>query len=105
MVSREPERFIAEASKAERSGKVFIDYLRNAYGATAVAAYSTRARPGAPVSTPLAWDELVPELRPADFTLLSVPRRLSALKRDPWHAYASTRQSLTKGVRAALGLR
>jgi bifunctional non-homologous end joining protein LigD len=104
MVAREPEHFISEASKTERAGKIFIDWLRNSYGATAVAAYSTRARLGAPVSVPLAWEELVPELHPAGLTLLTVPERLRSLKRDPWHAYATTRQSLTKSVRTALGV-
>jgi bifunctional non-homologous end joining protein LigD len=104
MVKAEPSRYLSEASKAERSGKIFIDWLRNAYSATAVAPYSTRARPGAPVSTPLSWDELAAGVSPGDFTLLTVPERLRKLKRDPWGAYGKTRQGLTKSVRSGLGL-
>ena len=105
MVEAEPSRYLAEASKAERSGKIFIDWLRNAYSATAVAPYSTRARPGAPVSTPLSWDELEAGVTPGDFTVRTVPERLRKLKRDPWEAYGKTRQGLTKSMRAGLGLR
>jgi bifunctional non-homologous end joining protein LigD len=103
MVSAEPSRYLAESSKAGRTGKIFIDYLRNAYSATAIAPYSTRARAGAPVSTPLTWAEVEAGVAPGDFTVLTVPDRLKKLKRDPWQAYATTRQSLTKSVRAALG--
>ena len=53
-----PERFLARASKAERSGRIFVDYLRNSWSASAVVAYSARARAGAPVSTPIGWEEL-----------------------------------------------
>jgi bifunctional non-homologous end joining protein LigD len=68
-----------------------------------VAAYTVRARPGAPVSTPLAWEELSPALRPADFNMTSVPARLAGLRADPWAAYATTRQSLTRAMWRALG--
>jgi bifunctional non-homologous end joining protein LigD len=54
----EPERFIATMSKAKRAGKIFVDYLRNQRGATAVLPYSARARLGAPVAVPIAWGEL-----------------------------------------------
>jgi bifunctional non-homologous end joining protein LigD len=104
MVGAEPTRYLAEASKAGRAGKIFIDYMRNAYSATAVAPFSTRARPDAPVSTPLSWGELEAGITPADFTVLTVPERLRKLKRDPWEAYGKTRQGLTKAVRAALGV-
>ena len=59
LVREQPKRYIAQASKAKRAGKIYIDYLRNEKGATAIASYSTRARPGATVATPLTWDELI----------------------------------------------
>lgn len=102
MTRQEPNRYLATASKAERSGKIFVDYMRNAYAATAVAAYSTRARRGAPVSTPLDWAELEAGIDPSDFDVRTVPERLRKLKRDPWRAYSTTRQGLTKSVRAGL---
>jgi len=97
-----PDRYVTTASKAERTGRIFLDYLRNARGATAVAAYSPRARPGAPVATPLRWDELTARLRPAEFSVPSMPSRLAALPEDPWAGFFTTRQALTKGMRAAV---
>jgi bifunctional non-homologous end joining protein LigD len=97
-----PGEFTANMSKAARKGRIFVDYLRNGRGATFVAAYSTRARPGAPVSTPIAWDELGPKLRPAEHDLASVPRRLARLREDPWAGFASARQSLGARMLAAL---
>lgn len=58
MVNAAPERYIATMTKAKRDGKIFVDYLRNGRGATYIGAFSTRARPGAPVAMPLEWDEL-----------------------------------------------
>src|SRR5262249_59181328 len=84
LVTLERGGYLAKASKAERRGKIFIDYLRNARGATAVCPYSTRAREGAPVATPVAWSEVSARLDPQRFTLLSVPRRLAKAARDPW---------------------
>lgn len=104
LVRLAPDRFTANMAKSKRSGRIFIDYLRNGEGALAVAAYSPRARPGAPVSTPIAWDELTPGLRPADFNLKTIPRRLAGLKTDPWADYGKTQYSLTKRMREALGL-
>jgi bifunctional non-homologous end joining protein LigD len=78
-----PERFVSTIPKARRHGKILIDYLRNQRGMTAVAAYSTRARPGAAVSMPLAWEELTPEIGPAYFTTRNAPARLSSVA-DPW---------------------
>ncbi len=89
-----PERYISTASKRERTGKLYIDYLRNGRGATAIAAYSTRARPGAPVATPIAWDELSPSLKPNQFTVANLPARLVRLRRDPWGELFSLRQGL-----------
>ncbi|HEY3186343.1 MAG TPA: DNA ligase D, partial [Solirubrobacteraceae bacterium] len=89
-----PDAFVATMSKTRRAGRIFVDYLRNVRGATSVAAYSTRARPGAPVSTPLTWDELRPEVGPAHYTVSNLPRRLAALRADPWADYARARQRL-----------
>ncbi len=84
MAKDSPDRFVANMAKRVRTGRIFVDYLRNGRGATAVAAYSTRARPGAPVSTPLGWDELSPSIRPNHFTIENLPKRLSHLRADPW---------------------
>jgi bifunctional non-homologous end joining protein LigD len=96
MEADSPDRYVAKMTKSLRKGKIFIDYLRNGRGATAVVAYSTRARPGATVSVPVEWDELGPRLMPDKFTLLNIARRLSAQKRDPWADMDKVRQSLPK---------
>jgi bifunctional non-homologous end joining protein LigD len=103
MVREAPDRYTSNLRKAERTGRVFIDYLRNAEGATAVAAYSTRARAGAPVSVPIGWEELDASLLVEPFTVRTVQTRLSS--GDPWADYASTRQSITGKMRNAVGLR
>ena len=98
----QPKAYVATMSKAKRTGKIFIDYFRNHRGSTAIAAYSTRARPGAPVAVPLAWDELTPALNPRSFTVETVPARVAALKADPWAATIAAKQRLTaKALRAA----
>ncbi|MGO7987722.1 non-homologous end-joining DNA ligase [Rhizobium leguminosarum] len=79
-----PDKYLATATKAKRGGHIYIDYLRNGRGNTAVAAYSTRARSGAPVSMPLDWSELNEVSGPAAFTLGNVPQRLETQPRDPW---------------------
>ena len=89
-----PKSFTADVSKSERRGRIYVDYLRNLRGATAVAAFSTRARQGAPVSTPLAWDELGARIRSDHFTVSNLPRRLASLRSDPWKAYETTHQAL-----------
>jgi len=96
LATKEPGRFLTRISIAERRGKIFIDYLRNDPTSTAVAPYSTRSRPGAPVSTPLAWDELTPSLDPAGFNLATVPGRLAALAADPWAGMTGLRQKLPR---------
>lgn len=83
MAADSPDRFVSTIPKARRHGRILIDYLRNQRGMTAVAAYSTRARPGAAVSMPLAWEELSPEIGPAFFTIRNAPARLSSVG-DPW---------------------
>ncbi|WP_437735756.1 non-homologous end-joining DNA ligase [Sorangium sp. So ce1335] len=102
---RDPKGYTIAVSKAQRKGKIFIDYLRNTRGATSVAAYSTRARPGAPVSAPLSWDELGQEVRPDQFTIRNLPERLASLKADPWARYGKVRQKITPAMQRALGLR
>jgi bifunctional non-homologous end joining protein LigD len=83
MASDSPAKYLAMASKEARRGRIFVDYLRNGRGATAVAAYSTRARAEATVSTPLAWEELGPEMRSGRFTVGNLLNRLTHLT-DPW---------------------
>jgi bifunctional non-homologous end joining protein LigD len=94
MEADSPDRYLTKATKDDRRGKIFIDYLRNARGATAVAAYSTRARPGAPVSTPLAWEELSPAVKSDHFTVSNLTARLDALKHDPWARLTQIKQVL-----------
>lgn len=96
MVRRSPREFTADPLKAARPGKIFVDYLRNSRGATAVAAYSTRARAGAPVSTPVAWSELDAGLPSDHYTIESLPRRLDRLKRDPWGGFSELRQGIPR---------
>jgi bifunctional non-homologous end joining protein LigD len=98
IVKADPGHYTANLAKAARTGKIFIDYLRNARGATAILPYSTRARPGAPVSTPLTWDELSPNVYSDHYTIRNLPRRLASLKHDPWQHLASLRQRLTAPI-------
>jgi bifunctional non-homologous end joining protein LigD len=84
MASDSPGKYVSTITKSKRRGKILIDYLRNGRGATAVAAYSARAREGAAVSMPLHWRELGTEVRADHFTIMNAPIRLSSLKSDPW---------------------
>ncbi len=87
MAKDSPSDYVATIAKAKRKGKILIDYLRNQRGSTAVAAYSPRARPGAPLSCPLSWEELGPDTGPAQFTLSNLPAGLAALETDPWQDF------------------
>ncbi len=98
VVRRSPREYTATLSKSERAGKIFVDYLRNSRGATAVAAYSTRARAGAPVSTPVSWSELGTGLRSDRFTVTNLEKRLGTIKKDPWSPFLKARQSLPKAL-------
>ncbi len=89
-----PTRYLAKMTKSARQGRIFIDYLRNGRGATAVAAFSPRARPGAPVSTPVDWSELNAELSPGRYTVLNLQKRLARLKDNPWAEIGTLRQQL-----------
>jgi bifunctional non-homologous end joining protein LigD len=102
MVAKRPALFTLEMLKKNRTGRIFLDYLRNGRGATAIAPYSTRARANAPVATPIDWSEATPALDPAGFTLVTVPTRLAAVKRDPWDALGGTRQRISPAALKAL---
>jgi bifunctional non-homologous end joining protein LigD len=97
IVAREPGKYTSSPLKARRKGRVFLDYLRNARGATAVAAWSARARKGAPVSMPLSWNELDAKLRSDAWSVVSAAERLRG--KDPWAGFHACRQSLTAGMR------
>ena len=90
-----PDRFTANMAKAKRTNKIFVDYLRNGLGATAVAAYSTRAKPNASVSAPIFWEELGPKLRSDTFTVQNIHERLANLTQDPWQDYFKLKQRIT----------
>jgi bifunctional non-homologous end joining protein LigD len=96
MAAELPERYIATATKSGRSKRIFIDYLRNSREATAVAPYSTRARPGAPVSVPIEWSELGTLKSANQYTALNLMQRLSRQRKDPWAGIGRVRQSLPK---------
>ncbi len=98
-----PDRFTAKLLKVSRHGRIFIDYLRNAEGATAVAAYSLRAKANAPVSTPIDWDELKKDVRFAHFNARNVPARLAKMKADPWRKLADQAAGLTPAIMAKVG--
>jgi bifunctional non-homologous end joining protein LigD len=102
IVGLEPHRYVAVASKAQRKGKIFVDYLRNGRGATFIAPYSMRARPGAPVATPVTWEEL-DTIDPASFTIETVPPRIGSLAADPWAELADLKQGITATAWKRLG--
>lgn len=93
LVQVHPALFVATPRKEARRAHIFIDWLRNGPGATAIASYSPRARPGATVATPLAWEEVNPGLDPDVWTLHSVPRRVTA-QPDPWAGYGDMVQDV-----------
>ncbi len=94
MAAENPDRYLAEMSKTRRKGRIFVDYLRNGRGATAIAPFSTRARKGAPVAWPVAWSALS-RLGSADrFTVEAVADNLKKLNKDPWAGYFDVDQVL-----------
>lgn len=94
MAADNPDRYVAKMTKSLRTGKLFIDYLRNSLEQTAVAAYSTRARAGAPVSVPVGWEELGRTKGGDQYSVLNLGKRLSGLKQDPWRDMGRIRQRL-----------
>jgi bifunctional non-homologous end joining protein LigD len=104
IASAAPTALVAQGSLARRTGKILVDSLRNARGATAVCPYSPRARSGAPVATPLRWDELAPGLHPAQHTVSNMAERMRRLRADPWRGYGDMHQRITSDARRMLGM-
>lgn len=94
MAQMEPLRFVATASKRFRKDKIFVDYLRNGRGATSIASFSLRARPGAPVSMPLRWEELGRVKSGAAFDIETAVKRMKRRTRHPWDGIDAIRQDL-----------
>ena len=104
LVEVRADRYTANPLKRTRVGKIFVDYLRNQRGGSAIVNYSTRAKPNASVACPLAWDELKGLKAASPYTLKTLPLRLKAKRSDPWEGFFSTRQSITAKAKKALGL-
>src|SRR5579859_5270494 len=105
MASDAPGLFTAVSSKERRKGRIYLDYLRNGRGASAVASYSLRARPGFPVATPIAWNELRRLPGGGAFNRLTVPARLEGLAEDPWNELGSNAVKITPAMRRAVGMK
>ncbi len=91
-----PDKFTSKTGERNRKQKIFVDYLRNGFGATAIAAFSPRWRPGAGVSMPVSWDEIGDDIRGAHFNIRNVPDRIARQWKDPWADYWKTNQALPK---------
>jgi bifunctional non-homologous end joining protein LigD len=104
VVAERPQDFTAKAAKRDRARRIFIDWLRNAEGATAIAPYSVRARKGAPVATPLHWDEVGGRMKPEKYHAGNVARRLQGLHSDPWKQLRRKGQVLTAAMKRKLDL-
>lgn len=96
IVNKYPSDYVNVMSKYKRNRKIYIDYIRNQQGASAVSAYSTRAKDLPTVSTPLTWDELTPNIQSTDFTIKTVEIRLNKLASDPWQDFFLLKQKLPK---------
>lgn len=96
LAASEPQRFLAKATKRLRTKRIFVDYLRNGRGATAVASYSLRGRPGAPVALPVAWGDLGKLERADGFGMREVPALLKRRRKDPWAGIDAVKQTLAK---------
>jgi bifunctional non-homologous end joining protein LigD len=95
MVAAAPDAYVATMSKAKRTDRIFIDYFRNDYTATAIADYGVRARPGAPVALPIDWKELKDLKSASQFTINDVVMRLKGKR--PKASSSRIRQTIPKG--------
>jgi bifunctional non-homologous end joining protein LigD len=98
-----PQLFVAKSGAQNRVGRIFIDYLRNGTGATTIAAFSARARPGLGVSVPLSWKELATIERADQWNIRNVHERLAKLRADPWKDYGKVRQTPADAARRLEG--
>ena len=94
-----PDRFVAKSGGGNRVGRIFIDYLRNGYGATTACAWSARARPGLGISVPVRWNELASLKGGAHWTVATVHNRLDE-GNEPWADYEGSRATLAKAMKA-----
>ena len=99
-----PDRFTSKITKSTREGRIFVDYLRNAENATAIAPYSVRAKANAPVAMPIAWEQLDNDLRFDHFNVRNVPTLLRRRRRDPWAELGSVKQTLTDAMLEQVGV-
>jgi len=100
LAENEPDRFASNIRKVNRKGRMFVDYLRNERGSTAIAPFSTRGRDGAPCAVPLSWDEIGTLDRANGFSIGQAAAR--ALAPDPWPDYFDLTQSITKAMLSAV---
>jgi bifunctional non-homologous end joining protein LigD len=94
-----PSLFVSKSGARNRVGRIFVDYLRNGKGATTIAAFSARARPGLGVSVPVKWSELAKLTAADQWNIFDVHERLAKLREDPWKGYSKTRQTLEKSAK------
>ncbi|MBI1912168.1 MAG: DNA ligase D [Deltaproteobacteria bacterium] len=99
-----PDRFTSMMTKSKRTGKLFLDYMRNMRGATAIEAYSTRAKWGATIAMPVFWEEAI-QIRSDSFNIKNLLSRIKKIGRDPWEDYFEVRQSITEDMKKKIGMK
>jgi bifunctional non-homologous end joining protein LigD len=104
MSQEAPDKFLPTLRKIDRRGRILVDWLRNGLGATAVASFCPRARPGATVATPLEWKEVTPALDPGIFTLRTIPQRLKKQRTSAWRGFEDARRPLPEIPRVSLSV-